>query len=78
MTQKELEKRVTIKPTCQLGIVQVEIQYRGKKYNCICERLDYITCSTKKQKLEAYYDYCKCCNNLGEYNQKEENFNQID
>lgn len=67
MTLKQLEQRVTITPTISCHIVNVEIVYRKKTYHCICEKLDYIISATKKQKLEAYYDYCKCANSLGEY-----------
>lgn len=67
MTLKELEKRVKITDDCQVGCVNVEITYRNKQYRCFMYSLGWLTFATKKQKLEAYYDYCKCVNHLGEY-----------
>lgn len=77
MTLKELENRVKVKKSSPIGYVDVEITYRNKQYRCFMYSLGWLTFATKKQKLEAYYDYCKCQNHIGEY-KKEEKFNQID
>lgn len=80
MTKKQLEKRVRVSRGKGYNLYNVEIDYRGKQYQCTSNnslaydtvgdedygrrRDTYYTC---KSALQAFYNECKRKNHIGEY-----------